>query len=79
MKDMKLLVWLMQLGLSVAAPLGGFLVLSLWLQNKFDLGVWVVIVGIVLGAICAFEGFMSSLKAMKRMAKKEKECLKRRT
>lgn len=73
MKDMKLLIWLTQLGLSVAVPLGGFLLLALWLRNKFDLGAWIVIVGIILGVICAFEGLMSSLKAMKRMAKKDEE------
>lgn len=73
MKDMKLLIWLTQLGLSVAVPLAGFLMIALWLRNKYELGVWVVIVGVVLGVICAFEGLMSSLKAMKRMAKKDKE------
>ena len=73
MKDMKLLIWITQLGLSVAVPLGGFLVLAIWLQNKFELGIWIVIVGIVLGVICAFEGLRSSLKAMKFMAKKDKE------
>ena len=73
MKDMKLLIWLTQLGLSVAVPLGGFLLIAIWLQNRFQLGVWVVILGIVLGLICAFEGLMSSLKAMKRMAKNDRE------
>ena len=73
MKDMKLLIWMTQLGLSVAVPLGGFLLVAVWLKNRFAWGNWVVIVGLVLGVICAAEGLMSSLKAMKRMAKKEKE------
>ena len=73
MKDMKLLIWMTQLGLSVAVPLGGFLLVAVWLKNRFAWGSWVVIVGLVLGVICAAEGLMSSLKAMKRMAKKEKE------
>lgn len=73
MKDMKLLIWITQLGLSVAVPLGGFLILALWLRNRFDWGVWVIIVGLVLGVICALEGLMSSLKTMKRMAKQDKE------
>ena len=73
MKDMKLLIWMTQLGLSVAVPLGGFLMVAVWLKNRFAWGNWVVIVGLVLGVICAAEGLMTSLKAMKRMAKKEKE------
>ena len=73
LKELSLLVWLTQLGLSVAVPLGGFLALALWLQNKFQLGAWIVIIGVVLGVICAFEGLRSSLKAMKFMAKMDNE------
>ena len=73
MKDMKLLIWLTQLGLSVAVPLGGFILLAVWLQNRFDWGNWVIVVGVILGVLCAAEGLLSSLKAMKRMAKKDKE------
>ena len=73
MKHYQLLIWMTQLGLSVAVPLGGFLLVAVWLKNRFAWGNWVVIVGLVLGVICAAEGLMSSLKAMKRMAKKEKE------
>lgn len=73
MKDMKLLIWLTQLGLSVAVPLGGFILLAVWLQNRFGWGKWVVVVGVVLGVICAAEGMMSSFKAMKRMSEKKEE------
>lgn len=73
MKDMKLLIWLTQLGLSVAVPLGGFILLAVWLQNRFSWGNWVIVVGIILGAICAAEGLFSSLKAMRRMSGKDKE------
>lgn len=73
MKDMKLLIWISQLGISVAVPLGGFILLAVWLKNRFDWGSWVVIAGLVLGVIFAAEGLMSSLKAMKRMARKDKE------
>ena len=75
-KDMKLLVWITQLGLSVAAPLGGFILLAVWLRNRFGWGDWVVIAGAVLGVICAAEGLLSSIRAMKRMTgqdKKEKD------
>ena len=75
MKNVNLLIWLTQLGLSVAAPLGGFVLLAVWLRQRFDWGVWVIIAGIVLGVICAISGMRSSLQAMERMAKDEKEDL----
>lgn len=74
MKNLSLLVWLTQLGFSVAVPLGGFVLLAIWLRSRFDLGAWVVILGVVLGVIGAIDGLRNSLKAMERMAgDKEKE------
>lgn len=69
MKDINLLIWLTQLGISVAAPLGGFIWLGIWLRQRFDLGVWVVLAGIFLGIVCAVDGMRASLKAMERMSK----------
>ena len=71
MKDLSLLVWLTQLGLSVALPFGGFILLALWLQNEFGWGQWVLWAGIVLGVICAIDGFRSSIKAMERLSKRK--------
>ena len=71
MKNLSLLVWLTQLGISVAVPPVVMILLAVWLRNRFDLGVWVVILGIVLGAVFAADGLRQSLKAMERMAKKE--------
>ena len=73
MKKMNLLIWLTQLGLSVVLPLGGFILLALWLQKQFAWGDWVIIVGGVLGIICAVDGLRVSLKAMERMSKDKKE------
>ena len=73
MKNVNLLIWLTQLGISVAAPLGGFIWLGVWLRQRFDLGVWVVLAGIVLGVVCAVDGMRVSLKAMERMAKDKKD------
>ena len=73
MKHYQLLIWLTQLGISVAAPLGGFIWLGVWLRQRFDLGVWVVLAGIVLGVVCAVDGMRVSLKAMERMAKDKKD------
>ena len=71
MKNISLLVWLSQLALSVAMPLGGFILLGVWLHDRFGWGVWVIIAGTVLGLICAIDGLRSSLKAMERLAKDE--------
>lgn len=73
MKDMKLLIWVTQLGLSVAVPLSGFILLAVWLRNHFQWGNWVIIVGAVLGVVCALEGLLSSIRAMKRMTDQGKE------
>ena len=40
MKNLNMLVWLTQLGLSVAGPLAGFILLAVWLRQHFELGGW---------------------------------------
>ena len=60
----KALALLGQLGMSVAFPLAGFLLLAIWLRDKYDLGAWVLIVGIVLGIAGAADGLWSTLKGM---------------
>lgn len=69
MKDYKLLVWLTQLGISVAAPLTLCILGALWLRSRFGLGPWVLVLGIGLGFFLAIDGFRTSLKAMERMDK----------
>ena len=73
MKNINLLIWLTQLGISVAVPLGGFIWLGIWLRQRFDLGVWVVLTGIFVGLVCAIDGMRMSLKAMERMSKEKQE------
>lgn len=73
MKEFNLLVWLTQLGISVAAPLAGCILGAFWLRNRFGLGSWIVIVGILLGLYLAFDGFRTSLKAMDRMSRGTKK------
>ena len=73
MKDLSLLVFLSQLGLSVVLPLAGFILLGVWLQQSFELGVWVILLGAALGLLMAVQGLRSTLKAMDRLAKKDKE------
>lgn len=69
MKDLRLLVWLSQLGISVAVPPAGMILLAVWLRNQFSLGNWVIPVGVVLGVIFAIDGLRVSLKAMEKMSK----------
>lgn len=73
MKNISLLVWLSQLGLSVTVPLGGFILLGVWLHNRFGWGSWIIVICTILGVICAVDGLRSSLKAMDRIAKNEAE------
>ena len=73
MKNLNLLIWLTQLGISVAVPLGGFIWLGVWLRQRFELGAWVVVAGIVVGIVCAVDGMRTSLKAMEQMNKSENE------
>jgi hypothetical protein len=73
MKDVKLLIWLTQLGLSVVFPLAGFILLALWLQQQFSWDGWVFWVGLVLGLITAVSGFVNSLQLMLRMSENSKK------
>ena len=71
MKNLSLLVWLTQLGFSVAVPLAGFVLLAVWLQARFDMGVWVIWAGVALGIAYAVDGLRTSLKAMDRLANRK--------
>lgn len=73
MKNLKLLVWITQCGLSISLPLIVCIWLSVWLHRQQGWGSWVVVVGILLGALLAAEGLRSSLKTMRILAKDAKE------
>ncbi len=76
MKGLKHLVWLTQLGLSVAVPPVCFILLAVWLHRSHGWGGWVIWAGIILGIYSAAEGFRASVKAMALLEKnsgKEKE------
>lgn len=73
MKDLTLITFLTQLGLSVALPLAGFVLLAVWLRNTLNWGQWIIFVGIGLGLICAVDGLRITLKAMDRIGNKKKD------
>lgn len=73
MKELNLLVWLTQLGLSVAVPPILLIWLGLWLHKDLGWGIWVLWACIILGAILAIDGLRTSLKAMERLSKNKKD------
>ena len=72
MKVAKLLVWITQLGMSVAVPPAIFIMLALWLRDSCGWGGWVLWVGIGLGVITAIDGLRTSLKTMRILSKDKK-------
>lgn len=58
MKFLSLIVWVTQFGISLVFPTLVFLWLGLWLQNKFGLGVWIVL-------LCGVVGFLTSVTTAK--------------
>lgn len=73
MKNAKLLIWLTQLGLSVAVPPVGFIALAVWLRDSCGWGGWVIWAGIILGVFSAVEGLRASIKAMELISKDKKK------
>ena len=67
MKDLRMLVWLTQVGISVAAPPVVFLLLALWLRSRFALGAWCILAALALGMICAVSGLRQTLMLMEKM------------
>jgi len=72
MKNLNLIIWLTQLGISVAAPMAGFSLLGVWLQQRFELGKWVIIAGLILGLWSAISGFCHSLRVMQKLSHDKK-------
>ena len=73
MKDLTLIVWLTQLGMTVALPLAGFVLLGVWLHQSCGWGVWTVWAGIILGLYSAVDGLKTSLKALDRVGNRKKD------
>ena len=73
MKDLSLLVWLTQLGISVAVPPVLLIFLASWLRNQFGWGSWVIWVAIALGIYAAITGLVSSVKTLMRLTQDKKK------
>ena len=68
---LKNIVWLTQLGLSIAAPIVLCVLGSVWLRNRFALGGWVVALGTFLGVGAAFVALWQNLREMDRQARED--------
>lgn len=68
MKLLALLTWVGQFGLSIIFPTLFFLVLAVWLQNKYQLGMWIVIVLGILGILTSISTTRSCLRSMHKAA-----------
>ena len=73
MKDLNLLLWLTQLGLSTAVPLAVFVLLGVWLHRAQGWGLWVIFAGVAVGLITAISGFVNTLKTLQRMTAEKKK------
>ena len=73
MTEFNLLIWLTQLGISVAVPLALCTLGAVWLRDRFQLGSWILVLGIGLGFYLAIDGFRTSLKAMEKMNRSKKK------
>ena len=68
MKFLALLTWVGQFGLSIIFPTLFFLVLAVWLQTKYQLGMWVVILLGILGVLPSISATRSCLRSLRKAA-----------
>ena len=71
MKFVSLLLWVTQFGFSAVFPTCFFLLTANWLRNTYDLGVWVMIVGGILGVLTTVSTVRSCIRAMRKEAEKD--------
>ena len=68
MKILSLLMWVGQFGFSVIFPTVFFLLVGVWLQNRFGLGSWVLILCAVLGLMTTVSTVKSCLQSLRKAA-----------
>ena len=68
MKILNLLLWVTQFGVSLLFPLCFFLWLAYWLQGKFGLGMWIVVVLGVIGVLTSITTTRSCIHSLQKAA-----------
>ena len=68
MKILNLLMWVGQFGFSVIFPTLFFLLLAVWLQQKFLLGGWIIIAFGILGVLTSISTTKSCLRSLCKAA-----------
>ena len=68
MKFISLLMWVGQFGFSAIFPTVFFLIIAIWLQSKFGLGMWIVVVLGILGVLTSISSARSCLRSMRKAA-----------
>lgn len=69
MKILNLLMWVGQFGFSVIFPTVLFLYVAVLLQNRFDLGIWIVILFGLIGILTSISTTRACLQSMQKAAK----------
>ena len=70
---MKDLVWITQLGLSIISPLLVFVLGAAWLKDRFDLGAWIIILGLLLGLGGAVSAGVTFYRHTRQLTKPQKK------
>ena len=68
MKILNLLLWVTQFGFSILFPLCFFLMLAVWLQTKFGLGMWIIVLFGILGLLTTVSTVKSCLRSLLKAA-----------
>lgn len=68
MKLLNLLMWVGQFGFSMIFPLVFFLYVAVWLQTRFGLGVWIVVLLGILGLLTSVSTTKACLHSLKKAA-----------
>ena len=69
MKLLNLLMWVGQFGFSVIFPTVFFLCLGVWLQGRYDLDVWIVLILGAVGILTSVSTTKACLRSMQKAAR----------
>lgn len=68
MRFVSLIIWVTQFGFSAVFPTCFFLLLATYLRNRYDLGIWVMVVAGILGLLTTVSTVRSCVRAMRKEA-----------